>query len=161
MSSIRTWLLAIISCGFLISLIGTLPLSNNVKKVMLLCGSCLMILTVVGPLGQVDPSDLPELLPELYPDRKAALEEAAEKNEALLRELILSQTLELLEKKTLEWGLSVRIQVELQKDPASGLYSPWSVRLEGDYSEEGKEKMAEYLEEEVNIPRERQTWIGP
>ena len=158
MNAVRTYLLRVAACGFLVSLVGALPLSRRIRQAALLCGGCLMVLAAVGPLLRADLRQLPQFLTEYAGEDPEALEEAERKNELLLKELIESQTVEMITQEALRLGLTQEITVEAKKDPDSGLYLPWSVELRGAAEQEKKEMLAAYLNS-LNLPPERQSWL--
>ena len=158
MNAVRTYLLRVAACGFLVSLAGALPLSKRIRQAAILCGGCLMVLTAVGPLLRADLRQLPQFLTEYAGENPEALEEAERKNDLLLKELIESQTEDMITQEALALGLSPEITVEARKDPDSGLYLPWSVELRGAAAGEQKARLEAYLNS-LDLPPERQSWL--
>lgn len=161
MSGIRSWLLRIVACGFLISLAELIPLPKATKRAMKLCCGCLMILTVLRPLIGLDPSKLGDQLFRLGDGDYLTVQQAEEENREILRGLIRDQTEQLLRKKAGELGIEADFEVALRQDEASGAWLPWSVEIRGAFDPEQRGALADYLEQALDIPAERQRWLLP
>lgn len=154
MTAIKTYLLRLILCGLLVSLTGALPLGKRAGRVLRLCGGCLLLLTAVNPLLRVELSRLPDLMTGLTGAQR--LEEAREKNDALLRELIQQQTVSWLTAQADELGISASFAVTLR--PEEGSFVPELVELRGSWTPEQRAALSLRLEQELGIAPERQIW---
>lgn len=157
MNAIKTYLLRLILCGFLVTLSGALVRGRRTARAVALCGGCLMILTSLRPLMQVDLSRLPDLVTGLTRSQREAA--AREKNEALLRSLVEAQSTEWIEAKAAELGFVVHAEVAAEEAEA-GTYIPASVTITGNWAVDQREALAAVLEDELGIPPERQRWVG-
>lgn len=157
MTSIKTYLLRLILCGFLVTLTGTLVRGRKAARAVALCGGCLMILTALRPLLQVDLSRLPDLVTGLTRMEREA--EARKKNDALLRSMVESQTAEWIETKAAEYGLNIHAEVTA-KEAEAGTFVPETVTITGSWSLSRKEAFSAVLEAELAVPPERQRWVG-
>lgn len=157
MTAIKTYLLRLILCGFLIALTGALVKGRRTARAVALCGGCLLILTALGPLLRVDVSRLPDLVTGLTrTEREAA---ARQKNDALLRAMVEAQTAEWIGERAAGLGLSLRAEVTATEAEA-GTFVPWTVTLTGSWTKTQRENFAAVLEDELAIPPARQRWVG-
>lgn len=161
MNGIRSYLLRIVACGFLTSLAELIPLPKAAKRAMKLCCGCVMILTVLRPLIGLDLSALGDPLFRLGGGDQLTVEQAEEENREILRRLIREQTEQLLQKKANELGTEADFEVSLQLNEAAGTWVPWSVEIRGAFDPEQRAALADYLEQALDIPKERQRWLLP
>ena len=158
MTAIKQYLLRLILCALLVSLASALAKGKRGEKAAALCGGCLLILSAVKPLLQVDPAKLPDLVTGL--SRFEKLEEARQKNDALLQALIASQAAEKVEAASQELGFEVEAELTL-REAGAGSYVPDSIILRGSWTAEQREALSAFLREELDIPHERQRWEVP
>ena len=161
MNGIRSWLLRIVACGFLVSLAELIPIPKTAKRAMKLCCGCLMILTVLRPLIGLDLSAIGDQLFRLEGGDSMTVEQAEEENRIILRKLISDQTNQLLREKANELGTEAEFETELRLDEATGIWIPWSIEIRGAFTPEQRAALADYLEQELDIPAERQRWLLP
>ena len=74
MAFLRQWLLGVVSCAFLVSLLDQLTPEGSVRKLARFSGGLVLILCMLRPLGTAEPRELALDLDGLSADR-AALEE--------------------------------------------------------------------------------------
>ena len=158
MNGLRAYLLRIVFCAFFVSLAGAIPLQKPVKRAVMLCGGCIMILVVLRPLIGADFA----LLPDRWLSSEWGLEQsetdAEEVYREIMQELIETQTVNLLTEKAAELGVSAEFRVELIQDEASGQFVPWAVETVGVFTSEQRQGLSAYITEALNIPGERQRW---
>ena len=157
MTAIKTYFLRLILCGFLVTLAGAAVRGRRTARAVALCGGCLMILTALRPLMQVDLSRLPDLVTGLTRAEREA--QASEKNDALLRSLVEAQTVQWIEDRAAGLGLTLQAEVRAEEAEA-GTFVPESVTLTGTWTAGQREAFSAILEEELAIPIERQRWVG-
>lgn len=157
MAAVKQYLLAVVCCAFLISLIRAAVGERKGKAAVALAGGCMMALVVLGPLTGLRPGRLGALLPELPDWRTEAYREAEEKNDELLRSLVAAQTEELIVQKAAEMGAEIRVRVTAEKN-AEGLFVPVGAELSGRVGTQARAALAKYLREELGIEPERQRW---
>lgn len=157
MTAIKAYILRLILCGFLVSLSSALLRGKRTGKAVRLCGGCLLILVAVRPLLQVDLSRLPDLVTGLTrPQREAA---AREKNQSLLRGLVEEQTAAWIEERGKELDMEITAAVTVREAEAD-TFVPDRVTLRGSWTQESREALAAILTRELEIPPERQRWVG-
>ena len=157
MTAIKTYLLRLILCGFLVTLCGAVLRGRKGSRALALCGGCLMALTALKPLVQVDLSRLPDLVTGLTREERQAA--AREKNVALLKSLVESQTEDWIEAKARELGMELQAEVSAEEAEAD-CFVPAAVRLTGTWTEQQREALSAILAAELAIPPERQRWAG-
>ena len=161
MNEIRTYLLRLILCGFVVSLAGAMTRDAKLKRILGLCGGCLLLLTALRPIVDLDWNAFSERLGALgLAPMPITAEEAEARNEALLEELVSRQAEEKILLAAGEAGGGLQVQVESQRDPVSGLPVPRSVRIGGAFSPELQRELSEWIRRELNIPPERQVWTS-
>ena len=116
-----------------------------------------MSLTIMGSFLKLD-FDLLENIPVAYLDAADAVAAQGEKTAQEAMGTIIKEETEayILDKAK---ALNPQVQVEVILDH-SEIPVPHSVRIFGEPTREQREIMEEFLESELNIPKERQQWIG-
>lgn len=126
------------------------------KQMKLLCG-LFLTLTVVKPLVQLELPDLDSLLEPFSQEAESASAEGAGMLQNALAQSIQQETEAYICSKAELLQTNLRVQVHLSNgDPPI----PDGVILEGTAAPEVKEAMQEMMENELNIPKEQQQWIG-
>ncbi len=157
MTAIKSYLLRLIFCGFLIALSGALLRERRGARALALCGGCLMILTALGPLLQVDLSRLPDLVTGLT--RSQRQESARLDNETILQRLVEEQTAAWIAERARELGLELACAVTAERG-AGGAFVPYRAELRGLWTRTQREALSALLLRELEIPPERQSWVG-
>lgn len=152
-TALREWIASIVAAALLVSAAQTLIPEGGIKRAASLTGGLILLLALMQPvLG----ADLERLNLDLEPYRAAVRERQEELEAAGDRELserIAQQTAAYIWDKAEELGLHVSVRVTVEPD-AEGVPVPAAVEVTGPSSE----ALAEYLERELGIARERQVW---
>lgn len=155
MEAVRTWLVGLIAVSLLVSVADSLLPEGGVKKVAGFTGGLILLLALVQPLLRVEPGSVAAGLGD-YTAQIAALQETfTEKNQEELQALIAEETQAYIEDKATGLGLACSPRVTVEQDE-NGLPYPAEATLDCARDE----ALAAYLETELGIPRERQTWKG-
>ncbi len=152
MDYLRQWLLSVVSCAFLVSLVDQLTPEGTVRQLVRFGGGLVLLLCLLRPLGA---AELSELLPAIEPlsDERTALEaQYREEGDRALAAVIAERTGAYIEDKARALGLRVTAKVGVRE--IDGTLRPTSAVL---YGEENA-ALAEILEKELGIARERQEW---
>lgn len=152
MDPLRQWLLGVVSCAFLVSLIDRLTPEGAVERLVRFGGGLALLLCMLRPLGTAELRAL-TFDPEPLLSSRAALEERyrTESSEALAA-VIAERTGAYIEDKAHALGLQVTAEVRVQEE--DGTLLPYSAVLYG--AEDAS--LAAVLADELGIPRERQEW---
>ena len=158
MSGIREYFLRLIFCGFLVSLVGSLTTEKRIKRIVSLCGGCLILITAVRPLLSVDLQSLPDRLRDLGLSTAITQEEARARNDGILAALVTEQTEERIRTELDRQKAGLAVTVRVERDPETGLFLPAEVTLRGSCSPEQKKAVSDYLERELDLPPDKQVW---
>ena len=152
MTVLREWLLGVTATALAIALAQALTPEGTVKKVGKLVGGLVLLLAVVKPIAQVDPT----ALTVLWTASGYEMEEATQRGEEVLKILIAQKTGAYIVDKGQSLGCRVtEAQVTVAGDD-SGWPVPRSVVIQGDWTLEQREALSRMVEEELAIPLSRQ-----
>lgn len=148
----REWLLRLVGTALAASAAVRLTPSGASRKVTQL--ACAVAL-VSAMLSVKDAFSLPgaELIPPETP--AISTEEASRETRYVIEERLREYILERAKALGLEPEVSVTAAWSEE-----GFWYPYSVRIAGAVPEADRLRLAEYIREELMIPKERQEWIG-
>ena len=158
MEAIRRYLFSLCAAALLCSLVRALVPKGRMKSICsLLCGVFLAMTALSGLAGW----QLTDVAEELTKMRIAA-EEARTGveigNREALSAIIKSKTEAYIWDKAQELGLSVSVDVAIEED---GAYPyPAAVQISGQFTEMQRQNLARYIEENLAIGKEQQTWTN-
>lgn len=154
-AAVRAWLMTVVAAALLISLAESLIPEGSLKKIASLTGGLVLLLTLLQPVLKVDLQKLDIHYDEYAQEITQRQEELESSGSNELAGLIADKTeAYILDKaKTLGVDCTATVSTETGED---GVPIPYSVTLQGTRSE----ALAEYMEQELGIPRERQVWNG-
>lgn len=153
MESLRTWIASIVAVTLLIAMAESLVPEGTMRRVAGFTGGLVLLLALLRPLLA---GGLPDLGLETEAWTKAIEAQQADlsrQGEDALAGLIAERTASYIWDKGAALGLEVTAAVETRTGE-EGIPVPYSVELEGPYSQE----LASYITEELDIPPERQVW---
>lgn len=158
MDGIRRYLFSLCAAALLCSLVRALVPKGRMQRICsLLCGVFLAMTALSGLAGW----NLGDVAEELTRMRIAA-EEARTGVEIRNREALLAIIKQKAEAyiwdKAQELGLTVAVDVTVEED---GAYPyPAAVRLTGRFTQSQRETLSRYIEENLAIGKEQQTWTN-
>lgn len=157
MTFLRSYGLSLI-CGAMICgiLSGMIRDGMFQKQIKLLC-SLFLTLTVVKPLVHLELPDLDSLLEPFSQEAETASMDGAGMLQNALAQSIQQETEAYIRSKAELLQASLQVQVHLSNGE---LPIPDGVILAGTTAPEVKEALQEMMENELNIPKEQQQWIG-
>ena len=161
MNAIKAYILSIVVCGFLISLLSVIPVGMKTRYSLKLCGGCLMALVVLQPILGIKLNGLPDWIINYEPIDSDAMQQAEERNEVILKEFMQEQIEAALTEAAESKGILAEIIIHLSKDETSETYIPDAVVIRGTFTSSQRESFSAILEEEWGIPAERQRWLLP
>ena len=156
MSKIKAYLLSIVAAAFVVSIISMLPQKKSIKKVVTLCGGLFLLLTLLRPVVCLKFDDMEDFLAKNALD-ETLIEEALADGQNESARLITERTQEYILDKAEALGAAVSAEVTLRALSGSYQY-PYSVRLDGTWSQEQKKALGDYIAQTLGIPEERQLW---
>lgn len=156
-ASIRSYLLSLVAAAMICSMALTLTGKTKGKRmVRLACGLCLVVV-LLGPLLNLKSADFSDYLEDLKQDAGAAQTFSQEASAELTAQVITKNAESYILDKATACGAEITVAVDVEA--ADGLYSvPCGATITGDVTEIQKEALAQFMDETLGIPREKQIW---
>ena len=151
--AVRVWLTSIVMVTLLLSVAQTLIPEGTIRKIAGFTGGLILLVALLRPVLGADLERLHLDLGDYERASEERQEELASAGNAELKALIESQTAAYISDKANALGLEVTVRVEAEAG-ADGIPVPAAADIQGARSEE----LASYMEQELGIPRERQSW---
>ena len=150
---LKLWVLSLAAAALLLGLADALVGQRGMKRVLRLAGGILLIVVLLGPLGQAGSLDLDGALAD-YSGAVARREaELREEQEEALSAVIETDLCEYIWDKARELGLDVTVSVATRMG-SGGVPIPDRVRIGGAYDE----TLSQWLQEELGLAPEQQIW---
>ena len=118
MAFLRQWLLGVVSCAFLVSLLDQLTPEGSVRKLARFSGGLVLILCMLRPLGTAEPWELALDLDGFSADRAALEEQYRDVSGQSLAAVIAERTGAYIEDKAHALGTEVTAEVTVREDVA-------------------------------------------
>ncbi len=156
MESIRTYLLSVICAAVISAIIVNLVGNNSTYSAMikLLTGLFLSI-TVISPLLKIEMNHFSSYFSEVQIDASNAIHDGTMTANDALSEIIKENTEAYILDKAASMGVTLDVAVSLTGDSAP---KPQSVIIDGAVSPAVKIRLQEMIENDLDIPREKQLW---
>ena len=151
--AVREWIQSIVMVTMLLSVGQAMIPEGQIQKIFSFAGGLVLIVVLLQPVLGVEVGTLMEPLEE-YEQQVIERKEEMEQTVRAEQKTIIEENLTAYisdKADTLEEGGTVRIRAETAEDG--------TVILSAELVGEPSESLAEYLEQELGIPRERQVWI--
>lgn len=150
----RSWLLGVVAAALAVALAQALTPEGTVKKVGKLVGGLVLLLAVARPILQLDPGDL-----AVTASAYAALDPqaAAQGGEDVMKTLIAQKAGAYIVDKAAQLGCVCTAAVEVETGEA-GWPVPWSAQVQGSWTAEQKNQLSKALDQELDIPADRQSF---
>ena len=153
MECFRQWLLGVVACSLAVTISTRLAGEGKTGGLVRFTGGLLLLCAMLRPLAQLE---LPEAGWNMggYRAAVAQLElELRGEREITLSDSISERLASYIEDKAGSLGMEVRATVAMEL--RNNVPVPVGVTLRGEYSAE----LADYVERELGIAQEKQTWI--
>ena len=134
MAFLRQWLLGVVSCAFLVSLLDQLTPEGSVRKLARFSGGLVLILCMLRPLGTAEPRELALDLDGLSADRAALEEQYRDVSGQSLAAVIAERTGAYIEDKAHALGAEVTAEVTVREE--DGAFIPDRAVLFGEENAE-------------------------
>ena len=158
MIAFRAYLLRLTVCAFLVAMLSAFVTQPRIRRIVQLCGGCLLMLAALNPLRLLDLSSLQQTFRGFDGTVQEQLSSAKQKNDKLLEDMIRDRTLKEIETEAAAQGLSLELSLTLRWDDALGMPVPWEITLRGSVDARERERFSAYLEAQLQLPPERQVW---
>ena len=153
MEHVRQWLSSIVVVSLLLSVVQSLVPKGSLRRVASCLSGLVLLAVLLEPLPKLDLEGLE--LRGLQEETEKVRRQLEAEQETALKAGIAEQTEAYISDKAASLGLTAEVRVETVAG-ADGVPVPWRVEVEGGYTEE----LAQWMETELDIPRERQVWHG-
>lgn len=157
MTELRSYFLHVTAACLLVNLAMSLLPKGKHQGPVRLCGSLVIMLTIVAPILRLGSMDFAKGFAAVRADMQEYRQTLEEENSALLYTRIKQEFEAYVWDKATALGLSVEISLRYTNDAAYPY--PVSAVVKGRYTHEQKLRFQTVLEEEMGIAKERQVWI--
>lgn len=152
MEELRKWLLAIIAAALVWAILETIVPKNAAGAAVRTGGGLMLLLVVVQPILALLPRQTEWKYEDYHQEIDQQIEEYRRENQLQMEDIIQKETGAYISAKAKELGLECRVQVDtVVRD---GIPYPHSVKLTSARNEE----LSTWLDSELDIAPERQTW---
>lgn len=149
----RSWLIAVVAAAFLVSLSQSLIPEGTVRKIAGFAGGLTLLLVMVRPLLGADFDHLDFRYEDYAGEIQERQTELQAQSDQTLEELIQKKTEAYILDKAAELGVECTVHV-LVEPGEDGTSIPSGAELTGQKSD----ALADYMEQELGIPKERQVY---
>lgn len=158
MKEVQSYLLSVIGISFLISVAQALIPHGILKKCVIFVCGLLLILTAIKPIQKIDLPILAQSISRMQVKESETYSGIEMENEKLISGIIKEKSETYIWDKATEIGINpLAIEVEVTTD-ASYPY-PESVIIRGEYTQQQKQQLSEWIERELAIGIEHQEWL--
>ena len=158
MDAIRRYLFSLCAAALLCALVRALAPKGRMQGICsLLCG-VFLAMTALSGLAGWEPGDAAEALTRMRIAAEEARTGVEIRNREALAAIIKQKAEAYIWDKAQELGLTVAVDVTVEED---GAYPyPAAVQLTGQFTERQRQSLTQYIEENLAIGKERQTWTS-
>lgn len=152
----RQWLLGVVAASVLSSIAMLITPAGRVRQVTRMTCGVVCALAMISPLLQIDMDTLFVSMAAYEQAAQSIMERAEEESKMLERTYIEEECAAyILSKATEKQVPADAVTVSARWDDELSVWYPWSVDIEGPYSQ----GLSALMETELGIPPERQTWM--
>lgn len=156
MGNLRNYVLCI-GCAAL--LIGILTDFSDPKKgtgaMLRVSAGLFLALQLLNPLMKLQPDRWVGFFEEMMSDAETMSLHGESLATGYKEDIIKDRTRTYILDKAADWNADLEVEVELDEDSL-----PAAVTVSGSISPYGKSQLMRIMESDLNIPKERQVWIG-
>ena len=153
MESLKTWIIGITVASMLLGAADTMVTQSGIKRVLRLAGGILLLIVLLGPLAGISGGEVAFTSAGLQQEAEALEEQFRQEQQNALAAIIAEEVSAYISDKAQTMGISCEVHVETEVG-GEGVPVPVRVRLETPYHPE----LSAWIEEELEIPEERQIW---
>jgi len=154
MEGIRTWLMGVVLTAFAAGLARQLSAGQREQRLISLAGGLLVLSAFLKPVAELPWEDASVAAGTFSRSAAESVEGLRREQTDALAGIIEERTAAYICDKSRELGCEREVTVVTQPGE-SGLPLPWSVTLEGPFSQ----KLSDWIGLEAGIPAERQNWL--
>ena len=153
MESLKTWIIGITVASMLLGAADTMVTQSGIKRGLRLAGGILLLIVLLGPLAGISGGEVAFTSAGLQQEAEALEEQFRQEQQNALAAIIAEEVSAYISDKAQTMGISCEVRVETEVG-GEGVPVPVRVRLETPYHPE----LSAWIEEELEIPEERQIW---
>ena len=150
------WLMGVACASFVLAVSGALVKGSSGRRVCKLAGSLLLLLVTVGPILRIDQEDWERMLQLDTQVMEEAEQGLEEQNNLMYESIIAEETEAYISDKADSLGIECQVEVVVQWEDE--IPQPWSACVTGTWTQAQQEALAGVLEEDLGIPRQRQSF---
>lgn len=151
--ALKEWITSIVLVTLLLSVAQTLIPEGSIRKIASFTGGLILLVALLQPVLGTDLSRLDLEMGEYEQAVRERREELEKMGKSDLSDIIAQRTAAYISDKADTLGIAVTAEVTVEPGE-NGVPVPVEARLNGPTSGE----LADYMEQELGIPRERQVW---
>ena len=155
MEILKSWLIGVTAAALLASVAGALMPAGPVKKSSKLVCGLIILLAVIRPLLSLNADALAEYKVQWRNSNEEYSADINEVNKRLAKSIIEEQTAAYILDKAVDMDVRVAVTCRITDDEN---WYPYSVEIAGTYSEGQKNMLMQIIEDDLAVPRERQSW---
>ena len=155
MALLGSWLTGVTAAAILCALADRLMPEGPVRRAGKLALGLVMLAAVLRPLLQLEAVSPAELWEEGRVQTAARVQELEAERDQTLKAVIEEEFAAYIVDKTARMGGACTVRITCQKGEG-GVFLPWAAEIRGTLPGGRREELARLLEEELNIPRDRQ-----
>ena len=158
MANLRQYIIAVTAASIICGIVKSISNEKNGSATILrLVSGIFMTVTVLSPVVRLELNALPILSEDFLDQAKTAAAVGEEVAIDEINAIITKQTQAYILDKAAAFGARLQVEVHIAKD---GTYRPKTVTLQGSISPYAKSRMQQIIEEDLQIAKEDQQWIG-
>lgn len=154
--ALRTYLLSVTAAALLLAVVQAVLPAGAVRRAASLCGSLLVLLTVLSPLARLEAEDLAKALSKVRLQTEFSRTGIEVQNRQLMGEIIIDRCEEYILDKASELGLTLEVCVTLSED--SSWPYPTAVTLVGEATNAQRQQLTCWIAENLGVPAAQQEW---
>ncbi len=155
MDSLRSYFLQIVASCMICAIAAVMVKTPSIQKIVRLLGGLLILLVVLSPLMDLDLQGAASSLTRAFGDDSAEMEQAQADAAEHFATQVRKATEDHIELIASRMGYTVQAQVTVSQEEVP---VPTAVEISGSLSAEEILALSEYLELQLGIAKEDQTW---
>jgi hypothetical protein len=158
-TALGTYLLRLTAAAMVTALAAAVTPKGNGRRATAFVGGLVLLIAAVSPLAKLDTADLAKAISKLELQSDAAATGVTVTNREIVAVLITRRTEAYILDKATDLGAAVTASVETDAD--GDWPYPTAVTVTGDWTDDQRTQLSDWIAAELAIPAERQEWIGP
>lgn len=159
MDLLRQWIMGITCAAVLLAGARCLMPAGGVRKVGSLAGGLLLLLAVAAPLTKLDEGALSLAMTEYRMAESGSAGLLELENKRLLKAIIEEQTAAYILDKAEALGAACTAEVTYEYS-GDGTAYPTAVTVRGELTRQQQDRLTQFIEADLAIPKENQTYEG-